>query len=361
MGQYVQDKTMSEDLCCCGASAQTADSSFDSSQRVIKKGENSMAKKKMQDFGFLATLFIWPTIVIIVTYFYANTNFIFLAFQKYTYNAAVDPLGRFGWYEFLSFGELFSNFSLAWSKLVAIDVGTVIKNSVLNYAVGLFAITPLQIFVGFAIYKKVKGVQMYIIILYLPQVIASMVWVIIYRQMISLVIPTLIGKGTSLGLLLTTIFTNTTGNGMEVLIILWVYVAWVNLGGAMMIITGMFARIEHEIVEAAQIDGCNLWKEFWHISFPHYWPVFSISVFTGIAGLFTGMPPLYEFYAADAPQDSWTFGYYFYKMVVSGYMDSRVDYPEASAAGLIMTVIVVPIVLVTKWLVERADKMEGSV
>ncbi len=347
MRQNIQDEIVN-------GAGMSADAAFSDSQKVIKKGENTMAQKKLQDFGFLATIFIWPTIVIIVTYFYANANFIFLAFQKYVPHPVLGD--RYGWYEFLEFSSLFENFSKAWINIVNVDIGTITTNSLMNYFVGFIFITPLQIFVGFAIYKKVKGVQIYIIVLYLPSVIASMVWVMVYQKMLTHAIPELTGW-----IAISTIFNPTAGRGMTILIVLWVYVAWVNLGGAMMIITGMFARIEHEIVEAAQIDGCNLWKEFWHISFPHYWPVFSISVFTGVAGIFTGMPPLYEFYGAGAPDDSWTFGYYFYKMVVAGYMDSRKDYPEASAAGLFMTAIVVPITLITKRIVEKADKMEGSV
>lgn len=317
--------------------------------------DNSMAKQKMQDFGFLATLFAWPTIVIIITYFYANTNFIFLAFQRYVTDGT-DQLNRYGWYEFLPIGEIFTNFELAWKNIVNLDLGIIARNSILNYLHGFIFNTPIQIFVGFSIYKKIKGVNLYIIILYLPSVIASMVWVMIYKQMIVYAIPALTGWEA-----LSTMFSSVSGRGLGVLLLLWVYQAWTNMGGAMMIITGMFARIEHEMVEAAQIDGCNLWNEFWHISFPHYWPVYSIGLFTGIAGLFTGQAGLYEFYATEAPKDAWTFGYYFYKMVVAGYMESRKDYPEASAAGLFLTVVVVPLVLGVKKLVEKADRMEGAV
>jgi ABC-type sugar transport system permease subunit len=261
----------------------------------------------------------------------------------------------YGWFQFLPIGELFSNFGLALEKIMSNDLGIIFRNSVMNYFVGFILYSPIQIFVGFAVYKKIKGVQIYIIVLYLPSVIASMVWVLVYRQMIVYAIPALTGSKA-----LSTIFNSISGRGLEVLLLMWVYTAWMNMGGAMMIITGMFARIEHEIVEAAQIDGCNLWKEFWTITFPHYWPVYSIGLFTGVAGLFTGMPPLFEFYGVDAPKDSWTFGFYFYKMVVAGYMESRKDYPEAAAAGLAMTAVVVPLVLTVKRIVEKVDKMEGG-
>ncbi len=329
----------------------------------INKKENSMAKRKWQDFGFLASIFIWPTIVIIITYFYLNLNFILLAFQEYVPHVLgpnEDPANVYllATFRLLPFDRFFQNFSIAWTRLEGqMNVGIVARNSLLNYFVGLFLITPMQIFVSFAIYKKIKCVNVFIVILYLPQVIAGMVWVIIYKQMLSYALPAITGNS-----YIAALFTGELlGAGIPTLILMWVYVAWTNMGGAMMIITGMFARIEHEIVEAAQIDGCNLWKEFWHISFPHYWPVFSISIFTGVAGIFTDQSLLYSFFAASAPEDAWTFGYYFFKLVVSGYSESRAYYPEAAAAGLIMTAIVVPIVLTTKHIVQKADKMEGSV
>ena len=79
----------------------------------------------------------------------------------------------------------------------------------------------------------------------------------------------------------------------------------------------------------------------------------TITVFlvTGIAGIFSSQLALYNFYAGSANPVFRTFGYEFYVMVVNG--KGKEDYPYASAAGLIFTLIVAPITLVGRHLLEK--------
>lgn len=318
---------------------------FKKKDNVPQQERNDIKRNKIVEFGFLTTLFLWPTLCLIVNYIFVNINNWLLAFQEYAGN------GQF------TFISGFDNFISAY-ETIFVDAATegvnlwqVFGNSLINYLYGFLITTPLQLIASFAIYKKVKGNKTFVVILYLPQIIAGMVWATLYRLMIVEAFPVLFGNPE-----LSRIFSDPQAAFPTLL----VYGTWTQIGGALMIVTGTFARIPTECVEAAEIDGCSLWKEFWYITFPNYYPVFSIGLFTGVAGIFTGMPATFDIYGNAAPGHVWTFGYYFFTMTIGRDLQSnQAFYPIASACGIMFTLVVLPIVLITKWIVQKGDKTEA--
>ena len=311
-----------------------------------RKSVNDLKRNRLKELGFLSTLFLWPTLCLIVNYIFVNVNNWLLAFQKYEFET--------NQFVFISG---FDNFIAAYNSIFTdaaakgVDLWEIFGKSLFNYFYAFLITTPLQLLASFAIYKKVKGNKQFVVILYLPQIVASMVWATLYRLMIVEAFPVLFSNPDIAG-----IFYDRTA-AFPVLLF---YGTWTQIGGALMIVTGTFARIPTECVEAAEIDGCSLWKEFWYITFPNYYPVFAISIFTGVAGIFTGMPATFEFYGNAAPGHVWTFGYYFFTMTIGRDMQSnQAFYPIAAACGIMFTLIVLPIVLFTKWLVQKGDKTEA--
>ena len=308
---------------------------------VADSGRNDFKKNKIREFCFIFVLLGFPTVSLFVNYIVVNVNSWLLAFQVFDVDTQTF---HFEWG--------FGNFVKAFSDLSAnVNVGLVFKNSIINYLFGFIVMSPLGWFISFSIYKKVKGSGLFIVFLFLPQIVSSIVWSMVFRYAIAYVLPKVFGDQ-SLGTLLhgSTAFGTMLG-----------YRVWVNLANGMIITTGTYARIDKECVEAAEIDGCGLFKEFIYITFPHYYPIWAIGVFTGVPGIFTDMMATYEFFGGGAPEECWTIGYYFFKMIVGEQSKTKINYPVASASGLLFTIVVVPIVLITKWLVEKGDKMEGSV
>lgn len=311
-----------------------------------RKSVNDLRRNRIKELGFLSTLFLWPTLCLIVNYIFVNVNNWMLAFQEYDVE-----LNRF---VFISgFDNFFAAYDSIFTDATAkgVNLMEIFGKSLLNYFYGFLITTPLQLLASFAIYKKVKGNKIFVVILYLPQIVASMVWVTLYRLIIVEAFPVLFGNGEIAG-----VFYDRTA-AFPVLLL---FGTWTQIGGALMIVTGTFARIPIECVEAAEIDGCSLWKEFWYITFPNYYPVFAIGIFTGVAGIFTGMPATFEFYGNGAPGHVWTFGYYFFNMTIGHDLQSnQAFYPIAAACGIMFTLIVLPIILFTKWLVQKGDKTEA--
>ena len=61
---------------------------------------------------------------------------------------------------------------------------------------------------------------------------------------------------------------------------------------------------------------------------------------------------MFSIYGADAEQYTYTLGYFFFIQVI-GEKSSLAEYPFASAAGIIFTLIATPLTLGAKYLLER--------
>ena len=112
-----------------------------------------------------------------------------------------------------------------------------------------------------------------------------------------------------------------------------------------------------EVLESARLDGANELQELWYIVLPHIYPTFTTFIVTGIAGLLTTQGPLFVFFEYNAPSESWTMGYYLFRMVM-GPGTTMHTYPLAAAAGLILTAVAVPLTLITKYVMERVGPSE---
>ena len=73
---------------------------------------------------------------------------------------------------------------------------------------------------------------------------------------------------------------------------------------------------------------------------------------------FTNQAALFNFFGADARSDVQTLGYIFFVKVLKSEAASYAQYPYASAAGLLFTVIATPLTLLIKWALEKYGPRE---
>jgi ABC-type sugar transport system permease subunit len=110
-------------------------------------------------------------------------------------------------------------------------------------------------------------------------------------------------------------------------------------------------------LEAAEVDGAGPFRQFMSILLPSIFPTISTFLITGIAGIFINQGGLYDFYANGALQSSYTLGYYLFVKVV-GSSSGKASYPYAAAAGLLMTLVAVPLTLLMKFVLEKFGPSE---
>lgn len=283
-------------------------------------------KIKKGDLTFYCLILAIPLINLAVFYFYANANSFLLGLKSY------DPsTGSFVFEGFTAFKQAFNDLS---SKLIRISF----KNSVLVYFVGLLITMPLSLFFSYYIFKKFPLSGFIRVMLYLPNIIASIVLIVIFKFFVERFIPNITGTS---GLL---------GNPQTAQPIILFYGVIVGFGGTTLIYAGSMIGISDAVLEAARLDRANSWQEFIYVVIPLIWPTFTTFVVTGLAGLFSSQMYLFDVYGQAADAKLYTVGYFLYSRTAANVFS---DYPYLSAFGIYMTAITVPITFGVRWLLNR--------
>ena len=284
---------------------------------------------------FIIGVFIYPTILFLIFYVGVNLNSIILAFKSYdvlTYKYRWSGLENF-----IKFAkDIFQSPVLSKTAV----------NSLILYAVQIFLSMPVHILISYFIYKKVFLSETFKVILFLPSIISSMVWVLIFRYFVDYGVPeilTLLKLNSSVNLL---------GDSSIAFRTIIFYNFWIGLAGGMLIYLGTMARIPYSITEAGKLDGMNSWQELWFIVLPLLYPLISIMLVTSVPTIFTNQANLYAFYRYDADPNIYTFGYYLFIQVI-GKKAGLVNYPYASAGGLLFTVVVAPLTIGLRYILEK--------
>ncbi len=307
-------------------------------ERKASTRQKKLSNYKKSEMRFLWAIFFWPIVCFLVGYVASNFNSFLLAFQEYNVDTKK--------FEFI--GD-FRNFTRIFKELKVVPgMSQMVINSVIYYLFTTVVGGAIGLYVAFMIYKKVPFSNFFVVILFLPAIISNIVWVLIYKYFIEYGLPILIGDPDMMSLIM---------DPDTSFLSLLMFGLWIGFGGNLLINTGAMMRVPKECLEAASMEGCSLWKEFWLITFPVIFQTWGVGIICGVIALFSGSPSTYSFFGADAPMETYTFGYYFFKIVVNG-KDTELNYPYAAAAGLMFTAVVAPVTYFVKWLFSKGPNVE---
>ena len=218
---------------------------------------------------------------------------------------------------------------------------------------------PVSILFTYALFKHVKGEMFFRVLFYLPGIIGSVVFGVVYKYLLAAngpVVEILARAGWASeelafhGLLRTA---STAFGSVNV------FGIWLALGGNIVILTGAMTRIPTEIFESASLEGVGVVREFFQLVVPLIWPTLSTLLIYQLGSVSTfdfGTYLLYGEGGVNYPVQ--TMGYYLFLMT---YNVSRgVEVANAPAAlGVILTAFTVPVVLLLRWIIEKfSDKVE---
>ena len=309
-----------------------------SPRRKLKKSVN-FRKRKRTIFYFCVMAL--PVIQFLLFYVYVNFNSFVLAFQHY--ELRTDGVNGYD----ITFAA-FDNFKTAWEIFTTRTY--MLKNSLtIFFACTLLGITLALIF-SYYIYKKYPMAGFYKVILFMPQIISSIVFTLLFKYFSTdayIAIAELFTDSEVLGLL----DNPDTQFGTIVF-----YNVWVGFGVNVLMFSGAMSGINSTIVESAELDGVNILQEFIFITLPMIFETIVSFLMIALAGVFTNQANLYTLYDAQA-LDVGTIGYYLFvqtqKSDVIRFNRSYLNYPELVAFGLILTAIVITVTLVVKKLLKK--------
>ena len=297
---------------------------------------NKFTKSKVKDGIFYAAMTALPLLQFLIFYVGVNFNSILLAFQNINSEGKVVGWG-------------FGNFVSQWKILTADStLADLTKLSVLMYVLNVAFGIVLGLFFSYYISKKMPLSGMFRVVLFLPSIVSSIVFVVIYEKAVNFVLPDLMKKlfKVKVDPLLLTEKTRT--------VTIIVYNLIVSFGTNVLMFSNAMTGISPEIVDAAKLDGATGVKEFRYVTVPCVYPTISTFIIIGVAGIFTNQMNLYSFQNGSVDSNAKTFGYYLYKLVADAqYTDRTMDYTSLSALGLMYSVVALPLTFGVKFLVEK--------
>ncbi len=300
------------------------------------KYKDKFKQKRIKELGFYWSVLAIPLIQFCIMYIGVNLNSFILAFKSY--NVGTDGSVTINWVYFDNFKQVFND--IFRSDLFS----TMFLNSLTVYAVHLIAGMTLALFFSYYIYKKFIGVEFFRFMLILPSVISAVAFVLIFKYIADRFFPQIFGGA---GLL--------TGNPRHSFRIIMAFNLFIGFGTSVLMYSNAMSRIPDSLIESAQLEGCSVIREFFEITLPLIYPTLETFLIVGLSNLFIDQANLFTFYTNNADPQIQTVGYYLFNQVFTE-RSTMSTYPVASAWGLMMTVITVPVVFTAKYFLDKLDK-----
>ena len=313
------------------------------SKAVMKKrrgGILSVAKERRK-LLFYGLWMLLPLSQLAIFYFAVNINSILLVFQKYT---VTDGRGAYVFAGFENFKNLFADgvgFSLNGLK-------TMVKNTLLGFFIPEIITFLPSIITSYYVYKKCLFSKFFRVLLYLPTLLSVLALSIIQYYILELGVPEIAGKfGKDLDGILSNPDTALTG-----LIVLQI---WFGFCKGIMLYPATMSSIPDSAIESARIDGCDAWGEFWHIILPLIYPTITVMFIADLAGIARVDLGTFNMYGQYTDPKLYTIGYYLYNETLKAGI---ADYPHLATFGVFLTLIVVPVVLLVRYLLNKFGPSE---
>lgn len=313
-------------------------SAYNKHKKDKPKKSSSLAQMRKSQIVFCTIMLVLPLLQFFLFYVCVNFNSLLLAFQKIMPDGSRVPCA------FDNFTQLFNSF-----KTDAI-FGYAAKNSFIAYLFTTVIAAPAGLLFAFYIYKKARLGKFFKTTLFLPSVISSIVLVILYMYFVDLALPMILTE--MFGKKYSGFFSNLDTQFATVLI----YTVFTGFGSSVLMYLSSMNSINTSIVEAAQLDGANYFQEFVYVTFPMVYPTFVTFFVIGIAGIFTNQINLVSFIGTERPMpNAQTFGYYMFQQTAMG----EANYPRIAALGLMITLVVAPVSVGVKKLMEKYGPSAG--
>ena len=298
--------------------------------------------RRQRRMVFYTLMFALPILQFLLFYLYVNFNSIVMAFQD---KVEIEPIGyatSFTWNHLKNAFQFFGE-EECW-KMLGNSFGLLFGQ--------LFIVTPLALLFSYYIAKGKPGSSLFRIMLYLPQVLSVVVLGVLYQEIMNKVYPfimeTAFGKKDVASLMTQSSTYNAQFWGA------YIFTLWFSFGANVLIYTGAMSGIDQSIVESAHLDGVTSIQEFYYIYVPMIFSTLTTFIVTGLAGIFNNQMSLHTFFGNNKSKVK-VFGYYFYgtaAMNIENAGPAQVLH-ELAALGLIATLIIIPITLIVRKLLNK--------
>lgn len=296
-------------------------------------GERKKKAFFTKDLLFYSLMLLFPLTQFALFYIGVNGRSFLYAFQKIDVQS-----GSIAW----TVEPFVTAFQKIFQPTLLKVLGTSFLSFALTYAIG----TVLALFFSYFIYKKLPFGNFFKVMLFLPSILSAIVLVTIYQNFVEIGLPSVLTSwfgGTHKGLI-----ENPQTRYWAILF----YNVFASFGTSVLMYSNAMSGLSVEVAEAAKIDGANSSHEFFHIVLPGIFPTISTFAITSVAGIFVNQMNLFSFFGSAASGEVQTYGYYLYVEALNAGTHEA-EYPLICAIGLLLTLVAVPLTLLTKFALEK--------
>lgn len=295
--------------------------------------------KTFKKYMFIWSLLIYPAILFMIFYVGVNVNSLILAFQK------IDIINNTRTFIGL---ENFANFFLVWQNdlLFNISVTNSLKMFIINFSISI----PLMIIFSYYIYKKFLFTKAYRLLVMIPSVVSIFVICLLFKKFVQTGLPDFFIKVFNIRipeLMSDPKYTFSTS---------LFYMIWISFSTSLLVLPNAMKEIPDEVIESAQIDGVTYLKELRYIIIPLIMPTLTTFIVVGVSAVFSTIGPIHAFYMYDAYPEVYNVGYYLLQKTMTS--NTYEAYPFLAASGIVFTLIIAPITILVKFLLEKINPVE---
>lgn len=224
------------------------------------------------------------------------------------------------------------------------DLTIGLLNTTRFFLLGLFNV-PLTLFASYMIYKKMALNKTVRVLLYLPGAISGLMMAMLYSQLVT--------DGPLISFLNDILHMNIPVPVMveKPLVFIMMFDIWLGLGGGLIIWFGAMGRVPEELMEYGRLEGVGPIREFFTIVMPLIWPTFVTCITLQFVGFFGASGSVLVF--TQGKNGTMTIAYWMYHLVYNDYEDM---YNYSNAAGLICTILTIPLVVGGRFITNRFGK-----
>lgn len=295
-----------------------------------KEKTKKLQTKKVQDNIFVACMLLIPVVHFLIFWVGVNFNSLLLAFQK------LNPLSGEKYFTWANFSVL----KISWQIG---DLKIALGNTLLTFALYLLLL-PWGFFITYFLFKRIIGHNIWRTMLFLPTIVPAMAMTAIFSYLVAAKGPVGNFIWHFFKMEVPPAFIQSDKYARWTMLF---YIAWTNFGGQFILYMGAMSRIPVSVLEAAKLDGAGMWVEMIKIVLPLCWPTISMLLLMNISSMFVVSGPLLLFWGL--PPSATTISYkIFNETRIGGHLLS-----ESAALGVVCTLILFPIVLLSRWLLEK--------
>lgn len=297
---------------------------FSSATKTVTNSSQRLSRKNRNIFYW--SMLALPLLQFVIFYVVVNFNSIFMAFQEYNT------------FTFKNTWNL-NNFKYWFSDAWLPKLGYCLKNSLLYFGITLITI-PISTIISYYIYKKFFLSQFFKVIAFIPSIISISAFVIMYKYFVNAGLHDLFKSSP--------ISAVQSPYRQPLLIAFYILL---NMSGNLLLYINAMSQVSPSVAEAARIDGASEFKVFLHVFVPQIWGTIVSLLIIFMAGIVINQAYLFTFYGANADPELQTFGYFIFSNIqdgAPGVSNLTEAYHRVSAFGLVCTLIVAPLTILSR-------------